>query len=124
MWLDERPKSWCLFLQHATDAIYVDSFECEVSFFKVLHDILAIMAKNISKTKFTLDEVLEAVVVSDSEFSSSSEYGDLSSSEEENIDEGFDPIVDHEDAEPSTRFVGFFLDSRQDIFTNFDFHLN
>lgn len=94
-------------------------------FSKFIVQYLSTVAKNISKTNFTLDEILEAVVVSNSEFSSGSEYGDLSSSEEENIDEGFDLIVDHEDTEPSTRFVvSSFLDFWQHIFTNFDFHLN
>lgn len=61
------------------------------------------MAKNISKINFTLDDVLKDIVVSNFEFSSGSENRNLSSSEE-NIDKGFDPIVDHEDTEPERYF--------------------
>ena len=66
------------------------------------------MAKNRTKTTYNLDEALEIITDSDFEFSSDSEYGELSSSEEENIDAGFDPIVDgdvDQDGESSSRFV-------------------
>ena len=52
------------------------------------------MAKAPKKIYHSVDEVLEVVLDSDCELSSDSELGDLSSDEEQMLDEGLDPEVD------------------------------
>ena len=56
------------------------------------------MALNRTKTNNSVEEVLRGVLDSDFEVDSGSEFGDLSSSEEEMIDAGCDPQIESADA--------------------------
>ena len=69
-------------------------------------DFLASMASNKTRTYISVEDALRDILDSDFEVDSGSEFGDLSSSEEEMIDTGCDPEVESAVA----RYVqGFFL---------------
>lgn len=63
----------------------LSDFEC---------DFLASMASNKTRIYTSVEDVLRDVLDSDFEVDSGSEFGDLSSSEEEMIDAGCDPEVE------------------------------
>lgn len=77
------------------------------------------MAKPPKKRFLSVDEVLQEVLDSECECSSDSELGDLSSDEEEMIDEGIDPEVDVDDARYS-KFILCFPHVNIVIFFNVD----
>lgn len=57
-------------------------------------NFLASMASNNTRTYTSVEDVLRDVLDSDFEVDSGSEFGDLSSSEEEMIDAGCDPEIE------------------------------
>ena len=61
------------------------------------------MAKNQNKTYHSVEDVLRDVLDSDVEFDSDSELGELSSDEEELINQGLDPELDVD----QSRYVSF-----------------
>ena len=71
-------------------------------------DFLASMASNNTRTYTSVEDVLRDVLDSDFEVDSGSEFGDLSSEEEELIDAGCDPEVESAVARYAQGFFSFF----------------